>query len=134
MSQTTQEKVDLWDVTTPLLKAMFQQFMELSKKKPEAALNKSKVAMVNRLLEKCREVLADEMSLQFLDLLDGEQLPQNSDVVLVLSQYDSAMKQFRQDHTRSKGYDRVWDVEDETKDSSDEEDDEEENHEDGQAD
>jgi hypothetical protein len=124
VSQTTQEKVDKWDMTTPLLKAMFQQFIELSKKKPEAALNKPKVAMVNRLLEKCREVLADEMSLQFLDLSDGEQLPQNSDVVFILSQYDSAMKQFREDHGRSNGYSRVWHVDGEANDPSDDEEEE----------
>jgi hypothetical protein len=124
VSPTSREKVDLWEVTTPLLKAMFQQFIELSKKKAEGALNKSKVAMVNRLLEKCRDVLADEMTLQFLDLLDTEQLPQNSDVVLVLSQYDSAMKQFRDDHRSSNGFDKVWDVEGEIDGNSDEEDEE----------
>ena len=120
MSQTTEEKVDLWDVTTPLLKAMFEQFQELSRKKPEGALNKSKVAMVNRLLEKCREVLADEMTLQFLDLLDTEQVPQNSDVVLVLSQYESAMRQFREDHTHNEGYETEWDLEGGEDDDSEE--------------
>jgi hypothetical protein len=124
MSQTTQERVDLWQMTTPLLKAMFQQFQELSKKKPEGALNKPKVVMVNRLLEKCREVLADEMTLQFLDLLDTEQLPQNSDVVLVLSQYDSAMRQFREEHTDRDGIGREWIVEDEDGDSGGEDEEE----------
>ena len=32
---TTQEKADIWEVATPLLKAMFGEFRELSKKKPD---------------------------------------------------------------------------------------------------
>src|SRR5512145_3136947 len=47
---------------------------------------------VNRLLKKCRETLHGEDSLDFLDVLDEDALPQNSDVVLMLSQYVAAME------------------------------------------
>ena len=93
--QTTLVKADLHKVTMPLIDAMHIEFKELSKKKPEAVLNKNKVKIVNRLLESCRKVLDSETSLNYLDLLDEDDIPQNSDVVLMLSQYVAAMKQFK---------------------------------------
>lgn len=98
ISKTTAERADNWDVYMPLLRAMQTEFQELSRKKPEAAISKGKVAVVNRLLESCRSVLADEKSLRLLDLLQSDDLPQNSDVSLMLSQYVAAMKEFRESH------------------------------------
>ncbi len=91
---STQEKAELLTVTRPLLKAMFLEFKELSKKKPDGAVSKSKIKVVNRLLEKCRNLLQNELSIEYLDLLDEDDFPQNSDIVLMLSQYESAMDQF----------------------------------------
>ncbi len=79
----------------PLIKAMHSEFKELSRKKPEAVLSISKVKIVNRLLESCRKVLESEVALNYLDLIDEDEVPQNSDVVLMLSQYVAAMQQFK---------------------------------------
>ena len=100
--KTTVEKADIHDVTTPMLKAMYNEFKELSKKKPDGAVSKSKIKIVNRLLKKCREVLNDELSIEYLDLLDEDEVPQSSDVVLMLSQYVAAMEQF---HATYHGWD-----------------------------
>jgi hypothetical protein len=92
---TTQTQADSYDTTRPLLDSMYAEFKELSKKKPDAAVSKNKLKIVNRLLERVRSVLADEDSIVFLDLLDEDDLPQSSDVTLMLSQYDAAMNSFR---------------------------------------
>ena len=63
---TTAEKAELHDVAMPLLTAMYTEFKEFSKKKPDGAVNKAKIKIVNRLLEKCKEVLRDEMSSEYL--------------------------------------------------------------------
>ena len=91
---TTQEKAKTHDTMMPLLEAMYFEFKELSKKKPDSAINKTKIKIVNRLLEKIRFVLSDEESIDFLDLLDEDDVPQSSDVTLMLSQYVTAMKAF----------------------------------------
>ena len=93
--RTTVEKAGLYEVIRPLLQGMYSEFKEFSKKKPEAVLSESKIRVVNRLLEACREVLCAEPTLKFLDLLDEDVVPQNSDVVLMLSQYEAAMSKFR---------------------------------------
>ncbi len=95
---TTQEKVDTYTTTMPLLKAMYIEFKELSKKKPDAAVSKSKIKIANRLLEKIRIILEDSSSIEFLDLLDEDDIPQMSDVTLILSQYVASMEAFKQRH------------------------------------
>src|SRR5207249_7092247 len=89
---------DLYDTTRPLLDALYAEFQELSKKKPEATLSESKVKLINRLLEDVRIVLKDEPEFKYLDLLVNDSLPQNSDVVLIMSQYKAAMQSFRENY------------------------------------
>lgn len=102
--RTTAEKATTHDSLFPLLKAMFSEFKELSKKKPDAAVSKSKITIVNRLLEKLRLVLADEDAIDFLDLLDEDDVPQASDVTLMLSQYVASMDAF---YAKYHGYDGI---------------------------
>lgn len=105
---TTKEKAKTHDTLMPLLAAMYLEFKELSKKKPDAAVSKSKIKIANRLLEKVRSVLSDEESIDFLDLLDEDDIPQASDVALILSQYVAAMKAFHGDHWGWNGSDNTW--------------------------
>jgi len=106
--KTTAIKAEVHDVTTPLLKAMYNEFRELSKKKQDGAVSKSKIKLINRLLVKCREVLKDELSIEYLDLLDEDEVPQNSDVVLMLSQYVAAMDQFHDTYYGWTGSEHDW--------------------------
>lgn len=69
---TIKEKAQTHDIMTPLLNAMYSEFKKLSKKKPDSAVSKSKIKIVNRLLDKVRLVLSDEESIDFLDLLDED--------------------------------------------------------------
>ena len=85
----------------PLLNSMFREFQELSKKRPDGALNKRKVEIVNRLLRDIHGILEGESTSAYLDLLDEDDLPQNSDVVLILSQTVVAMERFRGKYYRA---------------------------------
>ncbi len=95
---TTEDQAQAYDTTMPLLEAMYIEFKELSKKKPDAAVSKSKIKITNRLLERVRVALEDSDSIDFLDLLDEDDVPQVSDVTLILSQYVASMKEFRKRH------------------------------------
>lgn len=92
----------------PLLNAMFEEFKDLAKKKPESAVSKSKLVIANRLLTRVREVLADEESIEFLDLLDEDDVPQVSDVTLIFSQYVAAMHAFKSKYHGWNGSERAW--------------------------
>lgn len=108
---TTIEKSKTHDTMMPLLKAMFSEFKELSKKKPDAAVSKSKIKIVNRLLKKIRNVLEDEESIDFLDVLDEDDVPQASDVTLILSQYVASMSAFHEKYYGYNGLEHAWFIE-----------------------
>jgi len=92
---TTRERVATYVVVEPLLKTLFDEMKDLAKKKPDAALSKTKIKIVNRLLEQSQLVLAVEPELKFLDLLDAEgAIAQASDAVLMIGQFVSAMGTF----------------------------------------
>lgn len=84
-----------YDALAPLVYAMRIEYSDLAKKKPDATLNRLKVQAVNRLLTDLREVLKNEPTFKYLDLLSDEDLPQYSDVTVMLGQYVAAMESFR---------------------------------------
>lgn len=97
---TTEERVNEYEMLFPMLEVVYDEVKELSKKKQDDVLNKLKVKMINRILEQIKELLADEPTLQFIDLLDDETLPSNSDAVLILAQFRAAMEQFKEKYYR----------------------------------
>lgn len=107
---TTTDKALAYDTTVQLLKSMYLEFKDLSKKKPDAAVSKSKINITNRLLTKVRTVLNDEESIEFLDLLDEDDIPQVSDVTLILSQYEAAMAAFKKKYYsfNNSKYEHQW--------------------------
>ena len=107
-SYTTDKKSSAHDTTMPLLEAMYIEFKEISKKKPDAAISKSKINIANRLLKEIRIVLSDEASITFLDILDEDDVPQASDVTLILSQYVAAMKAFKKKYHGWDGIEHEW--------------------------
>lgn len=99
----TNIQIQKYELLLPLLKSILFEVKDLSKKKQDEPLNKLKVGMINKILSRIKtEVLNDDPSCEFLDRLDDETLPTNSDAVLIIAQYDAAMTQF---HARHYGWD-----------------------------
>lgn len=71
---------------------------ELSKKKQDSIVDRLKIKRRNRLLAELGKVIKDDPNHGFVDMLDEETLPQNSDAVLILSQWKAALAQFRSRH------------------------------------
>jgi hypothetical protein len=92
---TTAEKGKKYDSLMPLLEAMFREFQDAAKEKPDGVLNKRKVEIVNRLLRDILSILEGEVTRDYLDLLDENDMPQNGDVVLIIGQAVAAMHAFK---------------------------------------
>ncbi len=92
----TEEQVARFDMLVPLLNSAFEEMSEFAKKKQDGVLNPLKVKLLNRLLCDVKAVLESDPTTAYLDLLDEETLPQNTDAVLILGQYRGALQQFRQ--------------------------------------
>jgi len=119
--ETTQEKADKHDMLYPMLLSVFNEIKELSKKKQDGALNEMKVKMANRILSKVKALLADDPTNEFLDLLDDEKLPTNSDAVLIIAQFKAAMDQFKDKHYGWNGSENIWNLEESDDDEDDNE-------------
>ncbi|MFC3746572.1 hypothetical protein [Paenibacillus sp. GCM10012306] len=97
----TTEFVAKFEMFAPMLDSALLEMREFSKKKQDGVLNPLKVKVINRLLVDIKELLSSDISTTYLDLLDDELLPQNSDAVLILGQFKAAMEQFK---TKNFGY------------------------------
>jgi hypothetical protein len=96
--KTSTDVGEEWESLAPLLRAMHREFQDISKKKPDGTVSGVKLKMVNRLLSSVKAFLKDEISAPYLDLLQDDDIPQNSDVVIVLSQALAAMDAFKHKH------------------------------------
>ncbi|WP_213742491.1 hypothetical protein [Bradyrhizobium sp. dw_411] len=108
--KTTSDRADAYKTLNPLLEAMYREFQELSKKKQDGQVGRTKVKMVNRLLKAIHELLKDEPNRSYLDELNEDDLPQNSDVVLILSQTSAAMDAFQRQYYVFNGGKKEWSV------------------------
>ena len=112
IDRPTSAQVARFDLVSPMLEAAHKEIGDLSKKKPDGPLNALKVRHINKLLKEVRDALAGDPSVEFLDLLDEEQLPLNSDAVLILAQYKAAASQFKSRHFGWDGDEHRWQVRD----------------------
>lgn len=92
---TTEDSVQTYLATNDVFSGLIKEIRELSKKKPDAIMSKGKVRIVNRVLEGIKDILEVEPEGKFLDLLDDDELPQTSDAVLVMVQYETALSAFK---------------------------------------
>ena len=95
MAATTDAKVESYRASIEVFGGLLFEMRELSKKKPDASMSAMKVRLVNRVLEPLRDALSDEPEGKFLDLLDDEALPQVSDAVLVMVQFERAARSYQ---------------------------------------
>ena len=110
---TTEKAVAIYEATSGIFSGLIKEVRELSRKKPDAAMSKAKVRLINRALVELDKILKDEPEGQFLDQLDEEDLPQYSDAVLVMVQYETAVAAFSSRYHRLVNvglheYERYW--------------------------
>lgn len=87
----TKEDSEKYKILNEILLSVFNEMKDFTKKKQDEVLNELKVKKINQLLKDIKDLLSKEPSSHYLDLLDNETLPTNSDAVLILSQYYALM-------------------------------------------
>ena len=98
----TQKILDEYFLHCTMLASLAAELRELSKKKHDGFLNLTKVKLINRVLKPLHDqYLVAIPAAAFLDLLDESELPTNSDAVLIISQYEAAIKEFKNMYYRS---------------------------------
>jgi hypothetical protein len=86
--------VKTYEASNEIFEVLLKEVRELSKKKPEATMNAGKVKIVNRVLKDLLTFLKDEPEGKYLDELDDDALPQVSDAVLIMVQFETVLEKF----------------------------------------
>lgn len=101
-----------FDLHAGLLSKLAEEISSLAKKQPDSKINSFKADSINRVLIPLKEIMKDEPSTKFLDLIsvrdpnnkdDNQIWNTYSDVAIILSQYREACGEYR-----SKYYDTSW--------------------------
>lgn len=107
---TTKAHVRSFGTARPIFASLLLEVRELSKKKPEATMSAGKVKIINRVLEDLLVFLKDQPDGKYLEALDTDALPQVSDALLIMVQFQAALASFEKRHTRwdSDRRDKYW--------------------------
>ena len=113
--------VDTFEKISGQLLCIYEEISLLSKKSPNGAVNKFKLKFVNKLLSQSNDYLG-EMYKPFddFDSFDEDDIPQNSDVVFILSQYLQCFEKQRSDNVVIRNGNWFWRVIGEATDKVDE--------------
>ena len=78
---------------------MHTEISQLAKKSPNDALNAFKLKLVNKILAAGNEILSDGYQpFEDFSQFDPDDIPTNSDVTLILTQYMEQAERYRSDH------------------------------------
>lgn len=113
--------VDTFEKLSGQLLGIYEEISLLSKKNPNDAVNKFKLKFVNVLLSQSNNYLG-KMFKPFDDFIsfDEDEIPQNSDVVFILSQYLQCLEKLRSDNVVIRNGVWYWRVKGDETDKADE--------------
>lgn len=93
------KSVDIFEKLSGQLISVYEEVSLLSKKSPNDAVNKFKLKFVNKLINESNEYLSETYRpFDDFDSFDEDDIPQNSDVVFILSQYLQCFEKLRSDN------------------------------------
>lgn len=93
------------------IEEFLEGFIELSKKKPNDAVNKFKLKFINNLLTTSNEIIdVKNKPFEEFESFNEDELPTNSDVVLILSQYVACLKKFGRESSQYYNHVRYWTI------------------------
>ena len=93
------EDVDIFEKNQAQLEVLYTEISNLAKKTPNDSVNKFKLTFINEVLASSNKILINEyMPFATFEQFDYEEMPSNSDVAFILSQYLSCLEKLRADN------------------------------------
>jgi len=109
------EQVQQFLKLQPQLQSAYDEISLLSKKKPTDSLNSFKLKFINSILSRANSILGD-VYMPFPDefeSFDEDDMPNNSDVVFILSHYLTSLEKLRCDNIIHHQYAWHWIIDNE---------------------
>jgi hypothetical protein len=93
------EYVDIFEKLKAQLDGLHQEMSLLSRKSPKDAVNTFKLKFINSMLKECNSFFGvNYRPLAEFETFSPEELPSNSDVTFIVSQYIECAEKFRADN------------------------------------
>lgn len=104
-----EKQIALFESLDSQLKGLYNEMQTLAKKNPNNAVNKFKLGLINNLIKRTNVFLKEEQK-PFSDFgeFSEAELPSNSDVLIILSQYLSCLEKIRADNITLVFMDWYW--------------------------
>ena len=108
------DDVHIFEKLTAQLGSLYQEMSTLAKKSPNDAINTFKLRFVNGALAQCNEFLGQNYRpFSEFEVFSDDDMPSNSDVTFILSQYIECAEKFRADNIYDTAYDGwYWNIDD----------------------
>ena len=106
--------VDFFEKMKAQIRQLHGEVSTLSKSKPDNPINKFKLGFINEKLEEANAILkGDFKPFKEFTTFNTDDLPSNSDVVMVLSQYLDGLEAWRSAHVEYvRGTGHIWKMDD----------------------
>ena len=103
--------IDTFEKLSGQLQGIYEEISTLSKKNPNDAVNTFKLRFINKLIVESNVFLSLKYRpFEDFDRFDEDNMPQNSDVVFILSQYLQCFEKFRSDNIQETFGEWYWKV------------------------
>jgi len=103
--------VDVFEKLSGQLISVYEEMSLLSKKSPNDAVNKFKLKFLNKLLNESNEYLSEKYKpFDDFNIFEEDDMPQNSDIVFILSQYLQCFEKLRSDNVSMRAGIWCWRV------------------------
>jgi hypothetical protein len=111
-----EQQVDVFLKLQPQLKSAYEEISLLSKKKPTDSLNKFKLKFINSTLLRANEILGEKYKPfpNEFELFVEDDMPNNGDVVFILSHYLTSLEKLRCDNIQTNSIRWYWVIDGQT--------------------
>ena len=98
----SKNQVDTFEKVIVQLESLYDELSVLSKKSPRDALNLFKLRLINQVIQQANCLLGSPYKpFSDFELFDEDEIPQNSDVVLMLAQYKQCLEKLKVDNVKN---------------------------------
>lgn len=104
------DQVEIFLKLQPQLKSAYDEISLLSRKKPSDSINKFKLKFINSIISRANQILGEKYK-PFpgdFELFNEDDMPNNGDVVFVLSHYLTSLEKLRCDNIEFNNYNWYW--------------------------
>lgn len=113
----TKQEVDNFEKLQAQLEGLHNEISTLSKKSQNDALNKFKLKFVNRIISDSNELLGENYKpFSDFETFEENDMPTNSDVAMMLTQYLSCFEKLRADNVKQERLNWFWVIDGEKSD------------------